>query len=207
MSFSKPSEQCMSTGGQNTAVTPTPCVAPANSAGIIIDVNPATQINSMGTALGTCPCSNGLVQSFFADGGNNQANAIAALDVQCTDIANNFCVCGVNGLCYTAMGSLTDVQFYSSCTNGVCNMYTLLITNQPTDGIVSNDGGTSTFTFQQQLDANGNPILFNPNTNPPAYLRAASVSCGGVRIFRVPLALVHSQLQPAKKESRPRIVL
>uniref|UniRef100_A0A915DFA6 Uncharacterized protein n=1 Tax=Ditylenchus dipsaci TaxID=166011 RepID=A0A915DFA6_9BILA len=117
VSFARPSEQCMSTGGQNAAVTtapvtvsptvaptvapvttvapvitttPTPCVAPANSAGIIIDVNPATQINSMGTVLGTCPCSNGLMQSYFADGGNNQANAIAALDVQCTDIVRLF---------------------------------------------------------------------------------------------------------------------
>uniref|UniRef100_A0A915D9C7 Uncharacterized protein n=1 Tax=Ditylenchus dipsaci TaxID=166011 RepID=A0A915D9C7_9BILA len=116
----------------------------------------------MGTVLGTCPCSNGLVQSYFADG--------AALDVQCTDIANTFCVCGINGLCYTARGSLTDVQFYSSCTNGVCNIYTLLVTDQPADGIVSNDGGTSNFTFQQQLDANGNPICST---------QTLILSCGG----------------------------
>uniref|UniRef100_A0A915EDP5 Uncharacterized protein n=1 Tax=Ditylenchus dipsaci TaxID=166011 RepID=A0A915EDP5_9BILA len=36
------------------------------------------------------------------------------------------------------------------------SIYTLLITDQPADGIVSNDGGSSTFTFQQQLDANVN---------------------------------------------------
>uniref|UniRef100_A0A915EBV9 Uncharacterized protein n=1 Tax=Ditylenchus dipsaci TaxID=166011 RepID=A0A915EBV9_9BILA len=92
------------------STTVAPCVPPPNSAGIVINVNPATQINSMGTVLGTY-------------GGNNQANAIAALD------ANTFCVCGINGLCYTARGSLTDVQFYSSCTNGVCNIYTLLVTD------------------------------------------------------------------------------
>ncbi|KAI1727840.1 hypothetical protein Ddc_05161 [Ditylenchus destructor] len=176
-----PTEQCMRTGGTGpvittTAAPATPCNNPANTEGIILDVNPASQINSMDTVVGTCPCSNGLTRSYFnSQPSANQPSDIASVDVQCADMAN-FCVCDISGVCYTRMGALTDVQFYSFCTGGVCRMYTVLIADNNADGVVSTTG-TQTFTFGQQLDASGNPLPFSPNDN--IYLHAASVSCSG----------------------------
>ncbi|CAD5232905.1 unnamed protein product [Bursaphelenchus xylophilus] len=169
---------CLRTGGGGGGSTAQNCPAIAGEVLLAGDFESQSSFYGAVSPVGTCATCAAGQGRYYPDSGiatpeAQDEKAIGGTGNAPTNCAN-LCVCNAQGTCYVRSDNNVNVALYPYCNAGVCQVYAVIVNQNPGAGLVPTTGG-AVISGDNQVDANLDPL---PVTSG-AYPTVTYASCNG----------------------------